>query len=145
MIFRVICGLLWAYSFVFPRSGVPFGTLAPSIGGQGQDQKWRQRTALQQQMVLALTLTLVLALVRNIIFSKVRVLVLNQPMINSLERPTKMIMYRIVIMLRTSWFYLGLFSQLFMFTPHVEVFHYILGRDSQCQNHPESSHQFSKL
>ena len=45
--------------------------------GQGQDQKWRQRSALQQQMVLALTL--VLALVRNIIiFSKVRVLVLNQ-------------------------------------------------------------------
>ena len=50
--------------------------------GQGQDQKWRQRSALQQQMVLALTLTLVLALVRNIIiFSKVRVLVLNQPMV----------------------------------------------------------------
>ena len=50
--------------------------------GQGQDQKWRQRSALQQQMVLALTLTLVLALVRNIIiFSKVRVLVLNQPII----------------------------------------------------------------
>ena len=50
--------------------------------GQGQDQKWRQRSALLQQMVLALTLTLVLALVRNIIiFSKVRVLVLNQPII----------------------------------------------------------------
>ena len=48
--------------------------------GQGQDQKWQQRSALRQQMVLALTLTLVLALVRNIIiFSKVRVLVLNQP------------------------------------------------------------------
>ena len=46
--------------------------------GHGQDQKWRQRSALQQQMVLALTL--VLALVRNIIiFSRVRVLVLNQP------------------------------------------------------------------
>ena len=50
--------------------------------GQGQDQKWRQRSALRQRMVLALTLTLVLALVRNIIiFSKVRVLVLNQPII----------------------------------------------------------------
>ena len=48
--------------------------------GQGQDQKWRQRSALQQQMVLALTLTL--TLVQNIIiFSKVRVLVLNQPII----------------------------------------------------------------
>ena len=35
------------------------------------------------QKHLALTLTLVLALVRNIIFSKVRVLVLNQP-INSI-------------------------------------------------------------
>ena len=42
--------------------------------------RWLQRSALQQQMVLALTLTLVLALVRNIIiFSKVRVLVLNRP------------------------------------------------------------------
>ena len=40
----------------------------------------RRGAALQLQMALALTLTLVLALVRNIIFfSKVRVLVLNQP------------------------------------------------------------------
>ena len=41
-----------------------------------------QRAALPPFLVLALTLTLVLALVRNIIiFSKVRVLVLNQPII----------------------------------------------------------------
>ena len=40
----------------------------------------RRGAPLQLQMALALTLTLVLALVRNItIFSKVRVLVLNQP------------------------------------------------------------------
>ena len=39
-----------------------------------------QRSALPPFLVLALTLTLVLALVRDIIiFSKVRVLVLNQP------------------------------------------------------------------
>ena len=56
--------------------------------GQGQDQaqgheKVRQRSALlqlQMALSLVLALTLVLALVRNIIiFSKVRVLVLNQP------------------------------------------------------------------
>ena len=42
----------------------------------------QQRAALPPFLVLALTLTLVLALVRNIIiFSKVRVLVLNQPII----------------------------------------------------------------
>ena len=54
--------------------------------GQGQDQaqgheKVRQRSALlqlQMALSLVLALTLVLALVRNIIFSKVRVLVLNQ-------------------------------------------------------------------
>ena len=58
--------------------------------GQGQDQaqgheKVRQRSALlqlQMALSLVLALTLVLALVRNIIiFSKVRVLVLNQPII----------------------------------------------------------------
>ena len=48
--------------------------------GQGQDHLLLQRAALPPFLVLALTLTLVLALVRNIIiFSKVRVLVLNQP------------------------------------------------------------------
>ena len=55
--------------------------------GQDQDQaqgheKVRQRSALlqlQMALSLVLALTLVLALVRNIIFSKVRVLVLNQP------------------------------------------------------------------
>ena len=48
--------------------------------GQGQDHLLQQRAALPPFLVLALTLTLVLALVRNIIiFSKVRVLVLNQP------------------------------------------------------------------
>ena len=46
----------------------------------GQLKVRRRGAALQLQRVLALTLTLVLALVRNIIiFSKVRVLVLNQP------------------------------------------------------------------
>ena len=46
--------------------------------GQGQDHLLLQRAALPPFLVLALTL--VLALVRNmIIFSKVRVLVLNQP------------------------------------------------------------------
>ena len=30
-----ILGIFWAYFFVFSRSGAPFGTLAPSIGGQG--------------------------------------------------------------------------------------------------------------
>ena len=50
--------------------------------GQGQDHLLQQRAALPPFLVLALTLTLVLALVRNIIiFSKVRVLVLNQPII----------------------------------------------------------------
>ena len=50
--------------------------------GQGQDHLLPQRAALPPFLVLALTLTLVLALVRNIIiFSKVRVLVLNQPII----------------------------------------------------------------
>ena len=50
--------------------------------GQGQDHLLLQRAALPPFLVLALTLTLVLALVRNIIiFSKVRVLVLNQPII----------------------------------------------------------------
>ena len=42
----------------------------------------RQRSALlqlQMALSLVLALTLVLALVRNMIFSKVRVLVLNQP------------------------------------------------------------------
>ena len=48
--------------------------------GQGQDHLLQQRAALPPFLVLALTL--VLALVRNIIiFSKVRVLVLNQPII----------------------------------------------------------------
>ena len=48
--------------------------------GQGQDHLLLQRAALPPFLVLALTL--VLALVRNIIiFSKVRVLVLNQPII----------------------------------------------------------------
>ena len=45
----------------------------------------RQRSALlqlQMALSLVLALTLVLALVRNIIFSKVRVLVLNQPINN---------------------------------------------------------------
>ena len=47
--------------------------------GQGQDHLLLQRAALPPFLVLALTLTPVLALVRNIIiFSKVRVLVLNQ-------------------------------------------------------------------
>ena len=47
---------------------------------QGQDHLLPQRAVLPPFLVLALTLTLVLALVRNIIiFSKVRVLVLNQP------------------------------------------------------------------
>ena len=50
--------------------------------GQGQDHLLLQRAALPPFLVLALTLTLVLALVRNIIiFSKVRVLVLNQPIV----------------------------------------------------------------
>ena len=49
---------------------------------QGQDHLLPPRAALPPFLVLALTLTLVLALVRNIIiFSKVRVLVLNQPII----------------------------------------------------------------
>ena len=47
--------------------------------GQGQDHLLQQPAALPPFLVKALTLTLVLALVRNIsIFSKVRVLVLNQ-------------------------------------------------------------------
>ena len=57
--------------------------------GQGQDQaqghlQLQQRAALPHLLMalsLVLALTLVLALVRNIIFSKVRVLVLNQPII----------------------------------------------------------------
>ena len=59
--------------------------------GQGQEQaqgheKVRQRSALlqlQMALSLVLALTLVLALVRNIIFSKVRALVLNQPISNA--------------------------------------------------------------
>ena len=51
--------------------------------GQGQDHLLPQRAALPPFLVLALTL--VLALVRNIIiFSKVGVLVLNQPIHNFL-------------------------------------------------------------
>ena len=63
--------MIWARSRVRTRVRV----------GRPRPEKLRQRSALLQlQMVLALTLTLVLALVRNIIiFSKVRVLVLNQP------------------------------------------------------------------
>ena len=53
--------------------------------GQGQGQGQDQDHLLQQRAAppfLVLALTLVLALVRNIIiFSKVRVLVLNQPII----------------------------------------------------------------
>ncbi len=45
----------------------------------------RSSAALQLQMALAVILVLVLALVRNIFFSKMRVLVLNQPIETCVE------------------------------------------------------------